>query len=618
MSVVSNKTKVPYSDFFIPPSSSADPLIFTPHRKYDAYDLSFLVDGVKTLKAMEEAIFHAKKSIYLSFWRFDNKTRLQSKQFDKYQTLNTFGDLLTWKATDGVKIYLLMTDFDPIFQTQFHSTNWRTYWSCYRQHIRDLFPEHRNNFQVMCMMHSAKTFFSSLSSSGQDLIQSLLKNKLLEHVATLNKNLAIENDNRRKKKKNYKSALLDYLYAPGLWDFIKIKKKGEKYSCVLKPEIKYSLYPAVHHQKYCIIDNEQVICGGLDVLDNRVDNRRHSLYPAGRAWHDVNCMFKGSTAQDAAQSFIVRWNNHIKDFEEFIKNRNSLSRGFKLPYLPLTRITNSYSDRKKDLNKKPSSIVTQVLRTHSIDNNNYKVPKNQMRDILKSYEKAIKNAQEYIYIENQYVRYPPLVDWIVQRHSQISTLKVIILVPDEPEEAIGKRLPDPITAKGRILQGEIFQNLLSALGPNTVGFYSLKNKKEEALGTKQKRGRFRGAAPPDNYSIYAHSKLMIIDDRFIHIGTPNISPRSFLMDGEMSFAIYSSRHAKALRYNLWQEYFGRPNKTILSIPRWKPDKFIDMWNLLAKKEDSFVINHNLDKYNKSIAAQALDLISYSNIPFEYL
>lgn len=105
-----------------------------------------------------------------------------------------------------------------------------------------------------------------------------------------------------------------------------------------------------HHEKLCIVDQSVAYIGGIDLAFGRYDTPAHpindsqmrmvpgkdlynprvagfekleepheplfdrTVYPR-MPWHDITFCVTGPAAQDAAQHFVQRWNNHVK--EEF-------------------------------------------------------------------------------------------------------------------------------------------------------------------------------------------------------------------------------------------------------------------------------------------------------------
>lgn len=60
-----------------------------------------------------------------------------------------------------------------------------------------------------------------------------------------------------------------------------------------------------------------------------------------------------------------------------------------------------------------------------------------------------------------------------------------------------------------------------------------------------------------NYrEIYIHSKLLLVDDVFITLGSANLNQRSMAGDSELNLATTDSRHASALRARIWSQLSG--------------------------------------------------------------
>jgi phosphatidylserine/phosphatidylglycerophosphate/cardiolipin synthase-like enzyme len=53
-----------------------------------------------------------------------------------------------------------------------------------------------------------------------------------------------------------------------------------------------------------------------------------------------------------------------------------------------------------------------------------------------------------------------------------------------------------------------------------------------------------------------HAKLMIVDDRFLTVGSCNINDRGFEYEGEINVAVVDPRLARRLRVELWREHLG--------------------------------------------------------------
>jgi phosphatidylserine/phosphatidylglycerophosphate/cardiolipin synthase-like enzyme len=88
--------------------------------------------------------------------------------------------------------------------------------------------------------------------------------------------------------------------------------------------------------------------------------------------------------------------------------------------------------------------------------------------------------------------------------------------------------------------------------------------------------------------IYIHSKLMIVDDLFLTLGSANLNHRSMAVDSEINISLIDPVHATALRKKIWHQLTGgtavggegRKNEII--------DAF-DTWGSLMKKNKDKVL-----------------------------
>lgn len=293
-----------------------------------------------------------------------------------------------------------------------------------------------------------------------------------------------------------------------------------------------------NHFKYTCLKNPndvKAILGSIDISKSRWDTNSHAPKDPNRPegpTHDVGVMIQGSAVADIEKSFRDRWND------------SSRTLGLRplLPSLPKISTPVSNPARK-------GSHSIQVLHTYGITvtRGGYVgyswSPKGEFT-IWASYLNAIKKAKTYIYIEDQYF-YP--FDWpvchtrkgtLAQRTDLIYQLgeaiargvKVAVLVPLKTE--------DPMR-KYQKYQRDIGVNYLANLAKSSLG------------------GDFVIAYLHNGTSeIYVHSKLMIVDDEFVLVGSANFGQRSMTCDGEMQIGIVDANNvfARNLRKKLWEEH----------------------------------------------------------------
>ena len=226
--------------FFLSEADSKDDLRFRAPVRLDTR-VRPLIDGIPTFVALEEAIADAEESVYLSFWIFQPQMSISSRKL-RSQSIRTWRDLLVETAGWGVKVYVLIADFDPIFAPTNHSAAWSAYRMLIQGRLK-LEPKQRENLQVVCSRHGAtlSKFFSTVSvfTGGNEIEKRL--NSLVWKL------------NDRLKRKGLDAAIAQFRNMPGLWPSIRYNDKKKRFELTETPEI--VAYSATHHQKIAVIDN---------------------------------------------------------------------------------------------------------------------------------------------------------------------------------------------------------------------------------------------------------------------------------------------------------------------------------------------------------------------------
>ena len=152
------------------------------------------------------------------------------------------------------------------------------------------------------------------------------------------------------------------------------------------------------------------------------------------------------------------------------------------------------------------------------------------RSVEEAYLAAIEVASVGVYLENQTLASPPVVDELLEALER--NVRVIAVVPgaSHPEFAQARRQPEfaaffePLKRLGRY---EHF--LLAAL------------RRPDHLGDPE---------------VYVHAKLMIVDDRWWTVGSTNLADQSFHRDTELNLSVWDARTAHSLRRRLFSEHLG--------------------------------------------------------------
>lgn len=286
-----------------------------------------------------------------------------------------------------------------------------------------------------------------------------------------------------------------------------------------------------HHQKILVIDDAIAFCGGIDVTAGRWDTRRHldndplRKRPNGTTygpWHDASSFCSGQAAKALGDLCRSRWlyaggeqlaSADIPHEPPFIKGAIS----FGSVTLGISRTSPAYGDRES------------------------------VEEIERLYVDMIMAAKHVIYAESQYFASRVVAQALAKRLSEIDGPEVVLINPVKADNWLGELAMD--TARARL---------------------------REALRLHDPRQRFRIYHPvtAEGVPIYVHSKLMIVDDQAMRIGSSNFNNRSMRFDNEcdVAFEVGQNRHLSGqliqLRDNLLAEHLGvDPDEVTQTIDR---------------------------------------------------
>jgi phosphatidylserine/phosphatidylglycerophosphate/cardiolipin synthase-like enzyme len=297
-----------------------------------------------------------------------------------------------------------------------------------------------------------------------------------------------------------------------------------------------------HHQKFMVVkkgDEITAYCGGLDI-ESRKTPARWS-YKGLIGWHDIHLSIEGPATRDLEFEFVSRWNR-----EKGSSTRPPLAGWKPMETLPLTPLSQADRTAAKQVHQ------VQMLRTVSVDaiTSPYSTERDDVRRV---YERGIQCASEWLYMENQYFRSLDLADWVVKQGTARPNLIVIIVVVASAAADDGT---NPVTEHGDFLQFETFRRIVTALG-NRARLYTMKNRA-------------------------VHSKFIMVDDRWMSIGSANANARSFELDTELNLSIGEPDLVASFRRRLWAHNLGVTQSTVAA---WKATDFISKWDMVAKAND---------------------------------
>ncbi|KAL3665991.1 hypothetical protein V7S43_008789 [Phytophthora oleae] len=268
-----------------------------------------------------------------------------------------------------------------------------------------------------------------------------------------------------------------------------------------------------HHQKTLVFaanssedKNDQPIAyvGGLDFTNDRWDTIHHNnsairdaagITYERKGWIDAHVRIHGPAAKDVANNFLARWNSAYLPCQGL--DDDLLSYG-NPPYKSLPPLHYASSNTTAKL----GSHSVQIVRTFSCKYKHYKefAPRGE-NSLFQARLKAIKNARNYIYIEDQYfILVPELLEALMEVMPRIMRLIVVVNVLEFKYQ---------VTGYGRYLY-DMVSPILKAY-PNKFNVYTIKKK----------------------LNIYVHSKAVVIDDVYLSVGSANWNRRGMTSDSEM-------------------------------------------------------------------------------------
>ncbi|CAN7762951.1 phospholipase [Ensifer sp. NM-2] len=277
-----------------------------------------------------------------------------------------------------------------------------------------------------------------------------------------------------------------------------------------------------HHQKLVTVDANLAFLGGIDLTARRWDNSRHDpdnpqrVTPDGKAYdpvHDVQAAVHGQAAQMIGALVRRRWFHATREVIEPLENPVTLwppglAADFTDCRIALSR-TEAHGDRRRS-RRESITLVHDILRA----------------------------ARKHIYIEAQYLASFGVGDILLERLCEQDGPEIVILVT---------RISHGLLEK--LIMGDNRDRLIRKL----------------KRADRDDRLWVMYPVVPDNQGnereILVHSKVLVVDDHFLRVGSSNLNRRSEGLDTEADLTIEglttSCRHSvSTVRNRLLAEHLG--------------------------------------------------------------
>jgi phosphatidylserine/phosphatidylglycerophosphate/cardiolipin synthase-like enzyme/uncharacterized membrane protein YdjX (TVP38/TMEM64 family) len=285
-----------------------------------------------------------------------------------------------------------------------------------------------------------------------------------------------------------------------------------------------------HHQKVVVVDDAVAFCGGLDLTLKRWDTCRHDAGDERRSvdgtpyppFHDAMIAVDGDAARALGQLARERWRR---------------ATGYVIPPPRSGR-----DPWPPELEPRFRDVLTAQSRT---------LPPTEtekgVREVEALYLDMIKAAKRYIYFENQYFTSELIRAALARRLAE----------PDPPEIVIVTR---------RLSHGWLEEATMQQLRTRVV----------KSLREADGHSRFDAYYPDtpglaEGTCIDVHSKLAVIDDNWLRIGSANLSNRSMGVDTECDLSLEAGgdeakiEAVRAFRDSLLSEHLD------VSPERWRSE-----------------------------------------------
>jgi len=282
-----------------------------------------------------------------------------------------------------------------------------------------------------------------------------------------------------------------------------------------------------HHQKIVVVDDTVAFIGGIDLTVRRWDSPEHAPDDPRRVaygkpyppFHDLMVAVDGEAARALATHARERW------FQ---------ATGQKLKPVTFRGVSDNDpwpESYQPDLH----AVEIGIARTAP--------PRGEapaIKEVEKLYLDMIAAAKKTLYIENQYFTAPRIAAALEKRLQE----------PDGPEIVLVLRL---------LSHGWLEEHTMHVLRTRLIA----------RLRQVDKHGRFRVYYPhvpglKDGCCVDVHSKLMIVDDRVLRVGSSNLCNRSLGLDTEADIAIEArgrpqvANAIRRFRDRLVAEHLGVP------------------------------------------------------------
>lgn len=288
-----------------------------------------------------------------------------------------------------------------------------------------------------------------------------------------------------------------------VWDFVSFYASEREWNSAAKftadtdGRVRFHLdatlpFGSAQHQKIVCVDGSLAFVGGLDLTvrrwdtsDHRVDNamRCDPQRKRYRPFHDVQCLVDGDVAERMFELAEERWRAAGQQADEL--------RALKSACWPA------------NVPVEAEHLPVGIARTDVVS-----PAGSTIREVERSFIAAIRSATSFVYIENQFTSATRMARELAEQMRRVPSLRALIVAP----KLHSSWLESQAMQNGRGAFIDCFSEAGVADRIRFVYPVSRSGNKEAA--------------------VMVHSKLMVVDDRILRIGSANLNNRSMGADSE--------------------------------------------------------------------------------------
>lgn len=280
------------------------------------------------------------------------------------------------------------------------------------------------------------------------------------------------------------------------------------------------------HTKVFIVDNSMAIVGGRNIANEYFRLDRHTVFA------DYEVLLFGRNLPDLARIFDLFWNDQMAvSASKIIPNGTQT---------PLSHGLENW-DRKRDA--KDILAYQKAVASPFLKN----IRSGKIKPFGGSATVVVDSPQK---LRNPIAKGPHVVAETLFAKMKTARREVILLTPYFVPENYGARFFESLVAKG--VRVRIVTNTLAATNHAYVnGGYAPYRKRLLNAGVELYEVRADAPIPSessqtDQYTrLTMHTKLAVIDDQEVYVGSMNLDPRSIKLNAEIGLFITSPNYARA-------------------------------------------------------------------------